>query len=149
MPVDGHSFWSDLDLDTMLLTEVYWSFSKRILRVCFTPLLQSTFQRDPRANVIFKSTETLLQWPAFTNFCVIFLLNTVIRSCTNFLLSFTLPYLRFFPSQQVQPSQSTQQMTLSTFPKIYDVFFTILHKNFGMCNPKTTEYCPRTSLVKS
>ena len=39
-------FCSILALDTVFLTKVYWSYSTRIYRVCFTPLLESTLQRD-------------------------------------------------------------------------------------------------------
>ena len=38
--------WPDLALDIVFLTKVYWSYSTRIVRVCFTPLLQPTLQRD-------------------------------------------------------------------------------------------------------
>ena len=38
--------WPDLALDIVLLTKVYWSYSTRIVRVCFTPLLQPTLKRD-------------------------------------------------------------------------------------------------------
>ena len=38
-------FWPDLALNTVLLTKVYWSYSTNIVRVCFTPLLQTTFQQ--------------------------------------------------------------------------------------------------------
>ena len=39
-------FWSNMAPDTVLLTEVYWKCSTNNVRVCFTPLLQPTFQRD-------------------------------------------------------------------------------------------------------
>ena len=39
-------FWSDMALNTVFLTKVYWSYSTNIVRVCFTPLLQTTFKRD-------------------------------------------------------------------------------------------------------
>ena len=42
--------WPNMTLDTVLLTKVYWSYSTRIVRVCFTPLLQSTFKRDLKHN---------------------------------------------------------------------------------------------------
>ena len=38
--------WPDLALDIVFLTKVYWSYSTRIVRVCFTPLLQPTLKRD-------------------------------------------------------------------------------------------------------
>ena len=38
--------WPDLALDIVFLTKVYWIYSTRIVRVCFTPLLQSTLKRD-------------------------------------------------------------------------------------------------------
>ena len=38
--------WPDLALDIVFLTKVYWSYSTRIVRVCFTPLLQPTFKWD-------------------------------------------------------------------------------------------------------
>ena len=38
--------WPNLALETVLLTKVYWSYSTHIVRVCFTPLLQPTLQRD-------------------------------------------------------------------------------------------------------
>ena len=37
--------WPDLALDIVFLTKVYWSFSTRFVRVCFTPLLQPTLKR--------------------------------------------------------------------------------------------------------
>ena len=40
--------WPNLTLDTVLLTKVYWSYSTRIVRVCFTPLLQPTLKWDPK-----------------------------------------------------------------------------------------------------
>ena len=38
--------WPDLALDIVFLTKVYWSYSTRIVRVCFTPLLQPTLKRN-------------------------------------------------------------------------------------------------------
>ena len=38
--------WPDLALDIVFLTKAYWSYSTRIVRVCFTPLLQPTPKRD-------------------------------------------------------------------------------------------------------
>ena len=38
--------WPGLALDIVFLTKVYWSYSTRIVRVCFTPLLQPTLKRD-------------------------------------------------------------------------------------------------------
>ena len=38
--------WPDLALDIVFLTKVYWSCSRCIVRVCFTPLLQPTLKRD-------------------------------------------------------------------------------------------------------
>ena len=38
--------WPELALDTVLLTKVYWSYSTHVVRVCFTPLLKPTLQRD-------------------------------------------------------------------------------------------------------
>ena len=38
--------WSNLALDTVLSTKVYWSYSTHIVRVCFTPLLKPTLERD-------------------------------------------------------------------------------------------------------
>ena len=38
--------WPDLALDIVFLTKVYWSYSTRIFRVCFTPLLQPALKRD-------------------------------------------------------------------------------------------------------
>ena len=38
--------WPDLALDIVFLTKVYWSYSTRIFRVCFTSLLQPTLKRD-------------------------------------------------------------------------------------------------------
>ena len=38
--------WPDLALDIVFLTKVYWSYSTRIVRLCFTPLLQPTLKRD-------------------------------------------------------------------------------------------------------
>ena len=39
-------FWSDLALDTVLLTKVYWSCLTLFARVCFSALLQSTLPWD-------------------------------------------------------------------------------------------------------
>ena len=39
-------YWPDLALDIVFLTKVYWSYSTRIFRVYFTPLLQPTLKRD-------------------------------------------------------------------------------------------------------
>ena len=41
--------WPYLALDTVLLTKVYWSYSTHIVRVCFTPLLKPTLERDPKS----------------------------------------------------------------------------------------------------
>ena len=38
--------WPHLALDIVFFTKVYWSDSTRIVRVCFTPLLQPTLKRD-------------------------------------------------------------------------------------------------------
>ena len=38
--------WATLTLARVLLTKVYWSHSTHIVRVCFTPLLKPTFERD-------------------------------------------------------------------------------------------------------
>ena len=38
--------WPDLALDIVFLTKVYWSYPTRIVRVCFTRLLQPTHKRD-------------------------------------------------------------------------------------------------------
>ena len=38
--------WPDLALDIVFLTKAYWSYSTRFVRVCFTPLLQPTLERD-------------------------------------------------------------------------------------------------------
>ena len=40
------TFWPNLALDTVHLTKVYWTYSANNVRVCFTPLLQPTLQRD-------------------------------------------------------------------------------------------------------
>ena len=40
--------WLNLEIDTVLLTKVYWKFSTHIVRVCFTPLLKPTLKRDPK-----------------------------------------------------------------------------------------------------
>ena len=39
-------YWPDLALDIVLLPKVYWSYSTRIVRVCFTPPLKPTLKRD-------------------------------------------------------------------------------------------------------
>ena len=39
-------FWSDLALNTVFLTKIYWSYSTNIIRVCFTPLLLPTLKED-------------------------------------------------------------------------------------------------------
>ena len=38
--------WPNLALVTVLLTNVYWSYSTHIVRVCFTPLIKATLKRD-------------------------------------------------------------------------------------------------------
>ena len=38
--------WPDVALDIVFLTKVYWSYSTRIVRVCFTLILQPTLKRD-------------------------------------------------------------------------------------------------------
>ena len=38
--------WPNQALDTVPLTNVYWSYSTHIVRVCFTPLLKPTLNRD-------------------------------------------------------------------------------------------------------
>ena len=39
-------FCPNLTHDAVLLSEVYWSYSTHIVRVCFTPLLKPTLKRD-------------------------------------------------------------------------------------------------------
>ena len=52
--------WPNLTLDTVLLTKVYWSYSTRIVRVCFTPLLEPTLKWDlkqkPNVQISFNSS---------------------------------------------------------------------------------------------
>ena len=48
--------WPDLALDIIFLTKVYWSFSTRIVRVCFTALLQPTLKRDLKRKSIVQIT---------------------------------------------------------------------------------------------
>ena len=38
--------WPDLALEIVLLTEVSWSYSTRIVSVCFTPLVKPTIKKD-------------------------------------------------------------------------------------------------------
>ena len=38
--------WPYLAMDIVILTKVYWSYSTRFVRVCFTPLLQPKLKRD-------------------------------------------------------------------------------------------------------
>ena len=48
--------WPDLALDIVFLTKVYWSYSTRIVRVCFTPLLTPTLKRDIKCKSNFQTT---------------------------------------------------------------------------------------------
>ena len=43
--------WPDLALDIVFLTKVYWNYSTRIVRVCFTPILQPTLERDLKRKI--------------------------------------------------------------------------------------------------
>ena len=49
--------WPNLTLYTVLLTNVYWSYSTHVVRVRFTPLLKRTLKRDlkRKSNVQFIS----------------------------------------------------------------------------------------------
>ena len=114
--------WPNLALDTVLLTEIYWSYTTHIVRVCFTPPLKPTPKRDLKCKKMFKLTFNLLPWQAFMNFCVIILLNTSLQLRTNFLLLFIPRYPSFILAQQFQPFYPKQQLVNSTSFRFYNVF---------------------------
>ena len=136
-------FWSDLALDTILLTQVFWSYSTQIVRVCFTPLLQSTIRRDLKRKRNFQIN---FSSPAMTRLyellCYHYLehLDPKMHEFLPFIHTTRSPLHSFL----LLPLKLKQQTTLSTFPKFYDVFFT---KVFGICYPNTTEYFQRRGLV--
>ena len=107
--------WPNLTLDTVLLTKVYWSYSTRIVRVCFTPLLKPTLKWDSKHKRNVQITFISSPWQAFMNFCATILLKTSIQLWTNFLLLFILHDPHFH--QQFPPPYPKQPMIISTIPK--------------------------------
>ena len=138
--------WPNLTLDTVLLTKVYWSYSKHIVCVCFTPLLKPTLKRDlKRKNIVqinfispvMASLYELLGYYSLEHSDPNYGQNSYNYSfCSTFTLLFSSIFNRFTRSRRwhFQLSLNFLRCTLI---------------NFGMCNPNTTTYLPRRGLVQS
>ena len=130
--------WPDLALDIVFLTKVYWSYSTRIVRVCFTPLLQPTLKRDlkRKSNVQIAFNSSAMD--SLYELCATILLEISIQLWINSLPFFKLHYLHFILPQQYRPLYPKQQIVILASFKIFQCI--LLKKFFGMCNPNTTEY---------
>ena len=91
--------WPDLALDIAFLTKVYWSYSTRIVRVCFTPLLQPTLKRDLKRKSNVQITFNSSAMDSLFEVCATTLLKISIQLWMNSLLLFKLHYLHFILPQ--------------------------------------------------
>ena len=138
--------WPHLSLDTVLLTKVYWSYSKHVARLCFTPLLKPTLNGDLKRKT---NVQITFNSPAMASLYE--------RFCYHSLEHFNPKmneFLTFILSTLCSPSPSPAISTV--LPEATDANFNefkflqcIPLTNFGMCNPNTTEYFRRKSLVKA
>ena len=128
--------WPDLALDIVFLTKVYWSYSTRIVRVCFTPLLQPTLKRDLKrksnVQITFNSSAMdslyeLLSYHSLEDFDPI--------------MDEFLTFIQVTLSSLYSSSAVSTVIPEATDCHLSEFFQCILLKQiFGMCNPNTTEH---------
>ena len=138
--------WPNLALDIELLTKVYWSYSTHIVRVCFTPLLKPTLQKDfkcksnPQSNInspAMASLYELLCYYSLEHW------DPVKDEFPTFFHS-TLSSLSSSPAISTVLSEAAD----GNSNKFY-IFQCIPLTILGMCDPNTTEYSPCRGLVKA
>ena len=139
-------FWPDRALDTVLLTKVYWSYSTSIVRVCFTPLLPPTLRKDLKRNRNFQIKVNSLAMASLYELLCYYSLEYFDphRDESLTFIHSTLSSRYSCSAISTAPPSTTD----GKFNEFYNLQY-ILHTNFGMCNPKTTEYFPRRGLVQA
>ena len=124
--------WPNLTLDTVLLTNVYWSYSTHIVRVCFTPLIEPTLKQDlkRKSNVQITSSS-----PAMASLYELLCYHSLDNS--DPIMDELLTFIQF-----TQPSLYSFSAIPTALPEPADdhlndskiLQYNYLTKN-GMCNP--------------